>query len=74
MVFLRPVVVRDGAATEALSMGRYEQMRLTQQASQPVDNAALPVQGAAVLPERQPRPAAPSAATPPAVTPPAAKP
>ena len=57
MVFLRPVVVRDGAATEALSMGRYEQMRLTQQASQPVGNAALPVQGAAVMPELAPAPA-----------------
>jgi len=65
MVFLRPVVVRDGAATEALSMGRYEQMRLTQQASQPAGTAALPVQGAAVLPELQIKPAA---------TPPAAKP
>jgi general secretion pathway protein D len=65
MVFLRPVVVRDGAATEALSMGRYEQMRLTQQASQPAGTAALPVQGAAVLPELQIQPAA---------TPPAAKP
>ncbi len=50
MVFLRPVVVRDGAATEALSMGRYEQMRLNQQASQPAASAALPVPGAAVLP------------------------
>jgi general secretion pathway protein D len=56
MVFLRPVVVRDGAATEALSMGRYEQMRLSQQAVQPVGNATLPVQGAAVLPELQPKP------------------
>ena len=63
MVFLRPVVVRDGAATEALSMGRYEQMRLTQQASQPVGNAALPVQGAAVLPERQPKTATPASPT-----------
>jgi general secretion pathway protein D len=50
MVFLRPVVVRDGAATEALSLGRYEQMRLNQQASQPAASAAVPVPGAAVLP------------------------
>ena len=57
MVFLRPVVVRDSAATEALSMGRYEQMRQTQQASQPASNAALPVQGAPVLPELQIKPA-----------------
>ena len=32
MLFLRPVVVRDGAAAEALSMGRYGQMRTSQQA------------------------------------------
>jgi general secretion pathway protein D len=50
MVFLRPVVVRDGAATEALSLGRYEQMRLNQQVFQPVATDALPLSGAAVLP------------------------
>ncbi|PUE06494.1 type II secretion system protein GspD [Limnohabitans sp. T6-5] len=50
MVFLRPVVVRDGAATEALSMGRYEQMRLNQQGVQPVGTSTLPISGAAVLP------------------------
>jgi general secretion pathway protein D len=50
MVFLRPVIVRDGAATEALSLGRYEQMRLSQQASQPAATGVLPDSGAAVLP------------------------
>jgi general secretion pathway protein D len=50
MVFLRPVVVRDGAATEALSMGRYEQMRLDQQSFQPAATGPLPVNGSAVLP------------------------
>ena len=50
MVFLRPVVVRDGAATEALSLGRYEQMRMNQQAFQPNATGALPVNGSAVLP------------------------
>ncbi|WP_369802463.1 type II secretion system secretin GspD [Limnohabitans sp. DM1] len=50
MVFLRPVVVRDGAATEALSLGRYEQMRLNQQGVQPVGTSTLPISGAAVLP------------------------
>jgi general secretion pathway protein D len=49
-VFLRPVVVRDGAATEALSLGRYEQMRLNQMGFQPAANGALPVPGSAVLP------------------------
>jgi general secretion pathway protein D len=50
MVFLRPVVVRDGAAAEALSMGRYEQMRLQQQGFQPLPTGQLPVSGSAVLP------------------------
>ena len=55
MLFLRPVVVRDGAAAEALSMGRYEQMR-TGQANSPL-NATV---GGATLPPVAP-PAAPSA-------------
>jgi general secretion pathway protein D len=55
MVFLRPVVVRDGAATEALSMGRYGQMRLNQQNVQPEGT-----NGAALLPEL----AAPASAAP----------
>ncbi len=63
MVFLRPVVVRDGAATEALSMGRYEQMRLNQQNFQPPATGALPVPGAALLPQIPPTR---SNATPPA--------
>jgi general secretion pathway protein D len=50
MVFLRPVVVRDGAATEALSLGRYEQMRMNQQGFQPAATGPLPVNGSAVLP------------------------
>jgi general secretion pathway protein D len=50
MVFLRPVVVRDGAATEALSMGRYEQMRLNQQGFQPTATDVLPLNGSAVMP------------------------
>lgn len=54
MVFLRPVVVRDGASTEALSLGRYEQMRVNQQGFQPVPTATLPVGGSAVLPALSP--------------------
>ena len=50
MLFLRPVVMRDGTAAEALSMGRYEQMRTSQQASPSVNSTAQSVQGAAVLP------------------------
>jgi len=54
MVFLRPLVVRDGAATEALSLGRYEQMRLNQLNSQPVATPTLPIEGAAALPSLKP--------------------
>lgn len=68
MVFLRPVVVRDGAATEALSRGRYEQMRINQQGFQPEATSTLPISGSAVMPalgpETQavpPNPAAPQA-------------
>jgi len=68
MVFLRPVVVRDGAAADALSMGRYEQMRLQQQGFQPLPTGPLPVAGSAVLPpvDRSPTvtPIAPAEAKP----------
>ena len=70
MVFLRPVVVRDGAATEALSRGRYEQMRIHQQGFQPEATSTLPISGSAVLPalspESQPAtpPSVPSASRP----------
>ena len=50
MVFLRPVVVRDGAATEALSIDRYESMRGLQQQSQPVESQTVPINEAPVLP------------------------
>ena len=54
MVFLRPVVVRDGTATEALSLGRYEQMRLNQQGFQPLATGVLPLSGSAQLPQLPP--------------------
>lgn len=52
MVFLRPVVIRDAAAAETLSMGRYEQMRAAQQAAQPAASAVLPIQASPVMPPR----------------------
>ena len=54
MVFLRPVVVRDAAAMEALSMGRYGVMRTDQQAVQPRQSAVLPDFGTAQLPATEP--------------------
>jgi general secretion pathway protein D len=56
MVFLRPVVVRDGAATEGLSLGRYEQMRGAQMQLQPAASPGLPAIGAPVLPEATRKP------------------
>ena len=50
MVFLRPVVVRDAAATDALSMDRYELMRTTQQQAQPPSSASVPVNASVIMP------------------------
>ncbi len=50
MVFMRPVVVRDGAAIDALSMGRYESIRADQQAVQPRPSGVLPNLGTVQLP------------------------
>ena len=50
------LVVRDGAATEGLSMGRYEQMRNAQIEAQPSASPGLPVTGAPVLPEAPRKP------------------
>ncbi|WP_296906993.1 type II secretion system secretin GspD [Polaromonas sp.] len=56
MVFLRPVVVRDAAATNALSMDRYDMMRTRQQQAQPVNSNLLPVNESPVLPALMPAP------------------
>ncbi len=58
MVFLRPVVVRDAATTQALSSERYEQMRNTQRGAQPEPSSAIPVNEAPVLPGLPAKPAA----------------
>jgi general secretion pathway protein D len=50
MVFIRPVVVRDGAAAEQLSLDRYDLMRSGQQTAQPSYNFAVPINDSAVLP------------------------
>ena len=51
MVFLRPVVVRDAAGSEALSAARYDQMRRAQTEAQPVPSSTIPINQAPVLPE-----------------------
>jgi general secretion pathway protein D len=52
MVFLRPVVVRDASASDALTNSRYEQMRGAQQEAQPVPSATVPINEAPQLPPR----------------------
>ena len=56
MVFLRPVVVRDGASTENLSLSRYEQMRSVQIEATPSSSPGLPAIGSPVLPETNRKP------------------
>jgi general secretion pathway protein D len=61
MVFLRPVVVRDAAASDALSNSRYQQMIGLQQAAQPGFNPVLGTGNSPVLPPASaPKPAAPA--------------
>jgi general secretion pathway protein D len=50
MVFLRPVVVRDASASDALSNSRYEQMRGLQQDSQPVPSSTMPINASGIMP------------------------
>ena len=59
MVFLRPVVLRDAASSDAMAQSRYDDIRGAQQAMQPVPSAVMPIAGAAVLPERVPTKSAP---------------
>ncbi|HPW83160.1 MAG TPA: type II secretion system secretin GspD [Rhodoferax sp.] len=50
MVFLRPVVIRDAASSDTLSLDRYEAMRGAQQQGQPVQSNLVPINEAPVLP------------------------
>ena len=65
MVFLRPVVVRDAAAVDTLSLDRYELMRAGQKEQQPASSPMLQIDSAPVLPAapaaRSQPPAAPGA-------------
>ena len=54
MVFLRPVVVRDAAASDTLSLDRYDLMRGTQKDAQPATSKVVPVNEAPVLPPVRP--------------------
>jgi general secretion pathway protein D len=50
MVFLRPVVVRDAAQADELSLDRYELMRGKQEALQPEPSQVVPINAAPVMP------------------------
>jgi general secretion pathway protein D len=57
MVFLRPVVVKDAAQSDTLTMDRYDLMRTKEQDQQPAHNILLPgVDGAPVAPDLANRP------------------
>ena len=50
MVFLRPVVVRDGTASSNLSLDRYDSMRTSQQQGQPKPSVMVPVNEGPIMP------------------------
>jgi general secretion pathway protein D len=56
MVFIRPVVMKDHSALDALSMDRYDFMRASQQSAQPIPSGAVPINEGPKLPEVRPRP------------------
>jgi general secretion pathway protein D len=49
MVFLRPVVVRDGKSSDELSLDRYDQMNTGMKLAQPEPNSVLHINSAATL-------------------------
>jgi general secretion pathway protein D len=74
MVFLRPVVIRDAAQSDMLSLDRYDLMRGKEEGAQPPSSITLPINAAPVLPPVQrpePAPQAPLTVPAPLGTPPA---
>jgi general secretion pathway protein D len=67
MVFLRPVVMRDGRETSNLALDRYELMRAVQKDTQPLPSRVLGINDSPVLPPER----APGALLPPLGQPPA---
>ena len=56
MVFLRPIVMRDNATSERLTLDRYDNIRAQQKDSQPAPSPVLPLRDAPVLPPLRPDP------------------
>ncbi|OSZ62810.1 type II secretion system secretin GspD [Hydrogenophaga sp. IBVHS2] len=50
MVFLRPVVMRDGRETSTLALDRYDLMRAAQREIQPANSSVIPINESPVLP------------------------
>jgi general secretion pathway protein D len=59
MVFLRPIVMRDGPSTNSLSLDRYDYIRGEQRNAQPSENAVIGVNGSPTLPPIRPETASP---------------
>ena len=72
MVFLRPMVIRDSAASDALMVDRYEAIRALQQSTQPAPSTMM--SGVSEAPVLPPLPAPASPASPAAPVQPAAAP
>ncbi len=60
MVFLRPVVMRDQAASNKVSLDRYDYIRAEQLNAQPVPNSVLQINESPLLPAIQPDSAGPT--------------
>ena len=54
MVFLRPVVLRDAASADKLSLDRYDLIRAQQKDSQPAPSIVVPINDAPVVPPLRP--------------------
>jgi general secretion pathway protein D len=72
MVFLRPVVVRDAASAQSLSLDRYDAIRAQQIKAQPEPSVVMPINESPVLPpiKREGKDGAPAVPPPPPLSPP----
>jgi general secretion pathway protein D len=62
MVFLRPVVMRDQASSNKLSLDRYDYIRAQQQENQPPQSTILKINESPVLPQLRPGDVGPTGA------------
>jgi general secretion pathway protein D len=62
MVFLRPVVMRDQASSDKISLDRYDYIRAQQESSQPPQSTILRINESPVLPQIRPDSVGPTGA------------